>query len=216
MAKRELKTKLLSVYRTLLKAFGHQGWWPASSRFEVIVGAILTQNTAWTNVEKAIANLRREKLLSMRCLDKISHRRLAKLIRPAGYFNVKAKRLKSFVRFLNDSSRGNFEHLFRVPLDRLRHRLLAVYGVGPETADSILLYAGGKPIFVIDAYTKRFLTRHKLVESDPSYDEAQGLFMENLPHNVGLFKDYHAQIVQLGKTYCRKTPRCVACPLRDF
>lgn len=210
------RNNLLRIYSALLKAFGHQGWWPASSRFEVMVGAILTQNTAWTNVEKAIANLRREGLLNLKRLDKIPHRRLAKLIRPAGYFNIKAKRLKSFICFLKESSRGNLDRLFRIPLDRLRHRLLAVHGVGPETADSILLYAGGKPIFVIDAYTKRFLIRHKLARGKPSYDEMQDLFMKNLPRSVELFKDYHAQIVQLGKTYCRKTPRCLSCPLRDF
>lgn len=203
----------LKIYRALYGKFGPQDWWPADSPFEVMVGAVLTQNTAWTNVEKAIANLKREGLLSPGRLDRISPRRLAGLITPAGYYNIKAKRLKNLVGFLSDEFNGNISLMRRQGLKELRPKLLAVNGVGPETCDSILLYALGKPIFVIDAYTKRVFSRCGLAEQDLSYDGLQRVFMGHLPGDAGLYNEYHALIVRLGKDICRKEPKCGICPI---
>ncbi len=209
---------LQAMYRALRAAFGHQGWWPGRSRFEVIVGAILTQNTNWRNVEKAIANLRAAGVLSPGAIRDLPQAELARLIRPAGYFNVKARRLAAFVRWLEEECGGNLDRMFARPLAPLREALLSVRGIGPETADSILLYAGQKPSFVVDAYTWRVLTRHGLVPEETSYDEMKAVFEENLPADTPLFNDFHAQIVRVGKEFCRKTePRCEAgCPLAPF
>ena len=206
---RRLKpAELFGVYRTLRKARGHQHWWPGRTPFEVIVGAILTQNTAWTNVEKAIRNLKHAYRLTPRALWEISRAELARLIRPAGYFNIKADRLKNFVRFLFATYGGKLDRMFREDGGRLREKLLAVKGIGPETADSILLYAAGKPFFVIDAYTRRIFSRHRLIApqvlSRPGllamdYQAWQDLFAEALPREVPLYNDFHAQIVALGK-----------------
>lgn len=215
MAKNEpLSTSLKKTYKKLFTAFGHQHWWPGDTPFEVIVGAILTQNTAWTNVEKAIHNLRKAKLLNPKRLHNLSQAELAQHIRPAGYFNIKAKRLKYFLNYLFDDYGGNLKKMFKKRTDALRRELLQVNGIGPETADSILLYAGNHPIFVIDAYTKRIFSRHGIIPADADYHDVQELFMRNLPHDVKLFNEYHALIVKTGKDFCRtKKPLCSKCPL---
>ena len=204
----------MSLYRHLFRRFGPQRWWPAHSRFEVIVGAILTQNTAWANVERAIAAMRAERLLNPRGIDAAPHGRLARLIRSSGYYNMKAGRLKQFTHFLLTRYGGSLRRMFRTELARLREELLAISGVGEETADSILLYAGDQPIFVVDAYTRRVLERHALITNGAPYGEIQRLFMEHVPADATLFNEYHALLVAVGKEYCRKTPRCETCPLR--
>jgi endonuclease-3 related protein len=202
------------IYRALFRAYGPQHWWPGETAFEVMVGAVLTQNTAWSNVEKAIANIRGRGLLSPSLLAAVPRRRLAALIRPSGYFNVKAQRLHNLVAFLMDRFQGNVKRMFRRDPVSLRQELLAVHGIGPETADSILLYAGDKPLFVVDAYTKRIFSRHGIVPSGASYDDVQRLFMDGLPRDARLYNEYHALIVRLGKERCKKgRPRCEGCPL---
>jgi endonuclease III related protein len=203
-----------AIYRTLLRFFGEQGWWPAETPFEVIVGAILTQNTAWRNVEQAIENLKQEGVLTPQGLRTVDETRLAGLIRPAGYYNVKAKRLKGLMAFLDKEYGGDLQRMFGEPLASLRGKILMVKGVGPETADSILLYAAGKPIFVVDAYTRRVLSRHEIIDG-ASYGEIQDLFMRSLPSDVSLFKEYHALFVQLAKTFCKTEPLCTGCPLEE-
>lgn len=192
-------------------------WWPAKTPFEVIVGAILTQNTAWTNVERALANLRRERLLSPLAIEKVSLRHLQELVRSSRYFRQKAKKLKAFVHFLRREYGGSLARMFRTPTDVLRERLLGVHGIGPETADSILLYAGRKDVFVVDAYTKRILTRHGWAGKKTRYEEMQALFEKNLPRDVSVYNELHAQFVQVGKNWCRpQEPRCFECPLEKF
>ena len=207
--------ELLTIYDTLLGFFGEQGWWPADTPFEVVVGAVLTQNTAWRNVERAIENLKGEALLTPMGLQGVDESRLAELIRPAGYYNVKARRLKNLIEFLAGEYGGDLSKIFTEPLATLRGKLLAVKGIGPETADSILLYAGEKPIFVIDAYTRRILSRHGMIADEASYGDIQDLFMRNLPQNVALYKEYHALFVQLAKTFCKTTSHCAGCPLEE-
>lgn len=209
-----LSNTLKKTYKKLFAAFGPQYWWPGETQFEIIVGAILTQNTAWNNVEKAIQNLKKARLLTPRRLHDLSHVDLAEFIRPAGYFNVKARRLKTFLNLLFDKYGGNLDKMFKKRLNVLRGELLTVNGIGPETADSILLYAGGYPIFVVDAYTKRVLSRHQLVSQDATYEDIQRLFMDNLPHDAKLFNEYHALFVRVGKDLCRpRRPLCQRCPL---
>ncbi|HBR17498.1 MAG: endonuclease [Deltaproteobacteria bacterium RIFCSPLOWO2_12_FULL_43_16] len=209
-----LSTNLKKTYKKLFAAFGPQHWWPGDTPFEVIVGAILTQNTAWTNVEKAIRNLKRAKLLIPKKLHDLSHDELAKLIKPAGYFNIKAKRLKHFLNYLFDNYSGSLNRMFKKRTDALRRELLQVNGIGPETADSILLYAGNHPVFVVDAYTKRIFSRHQIIKIDADYHDVQALFMKSLPHDVRMFNEYHALIVKIGKDFCRnKKPLCSKCPL---
>jgi len=211
-----LKKKLKSIYRKLSLHFGQQHWWPADSAFEVMVGAILTQNTSWSNVEKAIANLKKDKVLTPAKLYHLPDKRLARLIRPAGYYNIKTQRLKTFLRFFLDDYGASIKKLSRARAAALRQELLAIKGVGPETADSILLYALNKPVFVIDAYTKRIFIRHKLLKEGATYADAQKLFTVNLKPDVKLFNEYHALLVALGKNYCAKSkPKCSSCPL-DF
>ncbi len=205
--------RLLSLYRHLLRYFGPQHWWPARSRFEVIVGAILTQNTAWTNVEKAITALRAARLLHPRGIDTVPQDHLATLIRPAGYYNMKAERLKYVTRFLLTRYGGSVPRMSRTELPELRDELLEISGIGEETADSILLYAADRPIFVVDAYTRRVLERHGLIAANARYGEIQRLFMTHLPTDPALFNEYHALLVAVGKTYCRKAPQCGSCPL---
>ena len=211
-----MRSDLQEIYRRLLSAFGRQHWWPAQTPFEVMVGAILTQNTAWTNASKAILRLKGEKVLGPTQLEKIHQGRLARLIRPSGYFHQKARRLKVFVSYLQLIHKGSLARMRSVPLDRLREELLQLWGIGPETADSILLYALGKPIFVVDAYTRRVLARHSLISWDASYDEIQALFMRNLPRLPSLFNEYHALLVAVGKELCMSHPKCHRCPLRDI
>jgi len=207
--------ELSTIYDRLLSFFGEQGWWPAETPFEVIIGAILTQNTAWRNVEQAIENLKEEGVLTLQGLRRINVKRLAKLIRPAVYYNVKAKRLKGLMAFLDREYGGNLRRMFAEPLSSLREKILMVKGVGPETADSILLYAAGKPIFVIDAYTRRVLSRHGMIRDGASYGDIQNLFMQGLPLDVSLYKEYHALFVQLAKTFCKTKPLCTGCPLEQ-
>lgn len=204
----------MTIYRRLLAHFGPQHWWPAETPFEVVVGAILTQHTAWTNVERALAALRRLKLLTPRTLTRLPERRLARLLRPVGYFNVKARRLKGFLSFLFHDYGGRLEALWEEDAASLRRTLLNLPGIGPETADSILLYAGGMPVFVVDTYTRRVLSRHGFVTPTTGYDEIQRLLMDRLPKNVGLYNEFHALFVRVGKELCRGVPRCDRCPLR--
>jgi len=205
--------KLEKVYKTLYTHYGPQYWWPAESRFEVILGAILTQNTNWKNVEKAIANLKEKNLLSSKALQKLPQKRLATLIRPSGYFNIKADRIKSFLHFLESLYGGDLQRMFREKTGTLREKLLSVKGVGPETADSILLYAGCRPVFVVDAYTRRILSRHGLVDAGIGYEDLRALFESHLEPDLRTFKEFHGLIVWTGKDFCRKRPRCGACPL---
>jgi len=207
---------LLSIYRALYRHYGHRNWWPGETHFEVIVGAILTQNTAWKNVEKAISNLKNSRLLTPYALKKVPQSQLAELILPAGYFNIKADRLKRFIRFLWSEYQGSLARLFKVRTRRLRERLLEVKGIGEETADSILLYAAYKRSFVIDGYTRRVFARHRFLRGDEDYASIQKIFTELLPKSRSLYNDYHAQIVEVGKDYCRKVPRCEVCPLRKY
>ena len=215
--KRKLKiSQLGEVYAVLKKSFGHQAWWPGDTPFEVMVGAILTQNTAWTNVEKAILNLKRAKRLSFQALRRISEKELARLIRPAGFFNLKADRLRCFLNFLDRECRGDLKKMKLMAMPDLREKLLAVKGIGPETADSMLLYALGKRSFVIDAYTRRIFSRHGLVPATAHYETWREIFTRALPGDLDLYNDYHAQIVRTAKEYCRKVPRCESCPLCRF
>ena len=204
---------LLTIYEKLNAHFGDLHWWPSDSPFEVIVGAILTQNTAWRNVERAISQLKSRMLLYPEEILKIDDHILANLIRPAGYYNIKTQRLKSFVRFLYEEYNGDLDVMFVEDHWHLRGRLLTVKGIGEETADSILLYAGNKPIFVVDAYTRRILQRHDIIRRDATYTEIQNLFMIHLPHSVPLFNQYHALLVNTGKFFCTRSPRCDRCPL---
>ncbi len=211
-----MKQKLKKTYRKLYRHFGPQGWWPARTPFEVMVGAILTQNTSWQNVERAIANLKKARALSWQRMRRLSDGALARLIRPAGYYNIKARRLKNFLRFLERRYAGDLRRMKRGRTAELRQELLSVNGIGSETADSILLYALDKPVFVIDAYTRRWMVRHGLAAPEAFYEDLQRIFMEALPPQAALFNEYHALIVRLGKEYCRKTKeRCAICPLKD-
>ena len=211
-----LKVILPGIYTALYKSFGPQHWWPGDSAFEVAVGAILTQNTNWGNVEKAIANIKAKKALNAKSLHKMSHKQLASLIKPAGYFNVKAKRLKSFLDFLCNDFKGNMQLMQQIDALPLRERLLSVHGIGPETADSILLYALDKPVFVIDAYTKRVMSRHGIASVKAGYDELQEIFHKNLPSDVQLFNEYHALFVMAGKNYSKPRPKCTGSPLEGI
>lgn len=210
----DLAHRLLDIYDRLLAAYGPQGWWPADSPFEVIVGAILTQNTAWTNVEKAIAHLRAAGALTPAGLLALTTDEIARLIRPAGYFNTKARKLRAFGEFLAREHAGDLDRLFALDTAALRATLLGIYGIGPETADSILLYAAGRPVFVVDAYTRRVFSRLGLVSDTVAYHDLQALFSGHLPPDVALFNEYHALIVRHGKGRCtRRRPGCVSCPL---
>ncbi|HYL10722.1 MAG TPA: hypothetical protein VEU31_08290 [Candidatus Acidoferrales bacterium] len=208
---------LSRYFDALFFALGPRKWWPAKTQFEVIVGAILTQNTAWVNVEQAMENLRKEKMLSVRSMERAELGRLARLVRPSGYFRQKAKKLKAFTKFLRVQFAGSLSKMFRTPTTRLREQLLAVHGIGPETADSILLYAGGHTVFVVDAYTRRILERHALAQADLPYEEMQSLLETSLPRDAQLYNEFHALIVEAGKRWCRReNPRCDQCPLRPF
>jgi endonuclease-3 related protein len=205
---------LRALYRTLLCAFGPQGWWPGENPFEIAVGAILTQNTNWLNVERAIANLRQEGVLSPPRMALLSRERLASLIRPAGYYNVKADRLRHFLRYLGDSHGMSMKRLTAYAPIRLREELLAVKGIGPETADSILLYAAARPFFVVDAYTRRIFSRHGLIDDGLAYDRLQEFIVRRIPVDTTLYNEFHALLVKVGKEYCRpRLPRCGECPL---
>ena len=238
MAAGKIQRDLRRAYDLMRARFGHQHWWPGETPFEVCVGAILTQNTAWTNVERAIANLKAARVLEPRKLFALPEPQLAQLIRPAGYFNVKARRLRSFLRVLVETFDGDLEHLFSGETSAVRKRLLAIHGVGPETADSLLLYAGNHHSFVIDAYTKRIFRRHswspwakgerqkaekpRALSDGFTYDELKALCESALNQKqstarLDYWQDYHAQLVMVGKHFCRTcAPRCEDCPLKPL
>ncbi|MBL7106414.1 MAG: endonuclease III domain-containing protein [Phycisphaerae bacterium] len=208
--------KIMEIYQLLLDRFGQQHWWPGESEFEIMVGAILTQNTNWGNVEKAINNLKNANRLSPESLLKIQTAELAELIKPAGYYNIKAKRLKNFINWFFGQYNGKLEYLERVGTDTLREELLSIKGVGAETADSILLYALARNVFVVDTYTARIAARHQLIEPGADYEELQYLFESRLSSDTKLFNEYHALLVKLGKDYCKPKARCSNCPLKHL
>ena len=209
------RDKLLKLYNQLKTAYGSQAWWPADTPFEVIIGAILVQSTAWRNVVKAIGNLRDADLLMPSRLAAISQPQLEELVRPSGYFRAKAKKLRAFLTHLQVRHNYQLDSLFAADAFALRKELLSIYGIGNETADSIILYAAEKPIFVIDTYTHRLLTRLGWITGKYDYDKLQTIFMEALPHDVNLFSEFHALIDRHSSRICRKTPRCEVCVLRD-
>lgn len=199
------------VYQSLFKCYGPQHWWPADSPFEVMVGAVLTQNTSWSNVERAIANLKKNDCISPDRILMVREKTLANWLRPSGYFNIKAKRLRNFCRWYKGA--GEYDGIKRLQTKQLRKLLLSVNGVGPETADDILLYAFDRPVFVIDAYTRRLFSRLGLTEKDAGYEHLRSTFEDSLPGDVQLFNEYHALIVAHAKTVCKKNPDCLACCL---
>jgi endonuclease-3 related protein len=205
---------LIRYFAAMSQALGPMQWWPAKTSFEVIVGAILTQNTSWTNVERAIANLRSAQMLTPSTITSARLSKLALLVRPSGYFRQKAKKLKAFVRFLQREYGGSLKRMFDTPTEILREKLLSVHGIGPETADSILLYAGNHPVFVVDAYTHRIFGRHGITDGKPQYERVRALLEAALPRDSQLFNEFHALVVNTGKNWCRKKePRCAECPL---
>ena len=213
MGNQRLSQALLDIYHRLMAHYGPQHWWPAQEPFEIIVGAILTQSAAWSNVEKAINNLKSAKALSSKALRQIPFSELTVLVHPCGYYNAKAQKLKSFAHWLGGYYNDDLNKLFAADTDLLRQQLLSISGVGQETADSIILYAAGKPIFVIDAYTRRIVSRLGLAPTGDSCTAYQTLFMRNLPADVELFNEYHALLVCLAKDVCRKRPLCKQCCL---
>ncbi len=215
MDNQSISQKLQNIYHQLIDYYGPQHWWPAQEPFEVIVGAILTQSAAWLNVEKAIANLKAAKALSPKALRQLSLSELATLIHPCGYYNAKALKLKSLAHWLGEYYNDNLNRLFTNTTDYLRQQLLSIQGIGQETADSIILYAANKPIFVIDAYTRRIINRIGLAPDSNSYTAYQALFMDNLPTDTVLFNEYHALLVCLGKNVCRNHPLCQQCCLNN-
>jgi endonuclease III related protein len=210
------KKRLMDIHDRLYAAYGPQHWWPGDSVFEVVAGAILTQSAAWTNVERALGNLKAAEALSPEGIDELPEAELARLIRPSGYYNAKARKLKEFVGLLDREYGGDLEGLLASPTHELREALLGTHGIGPETADSILLYAAGRPVFVIDAYTRRIFSRLGFVSERDAYDGWQRLFAQSLPFDVRLFNEYHALIVRHGKDACRKHPACRECPLSSI
>ncbi len=206
----------MDIYRRLLDYFGGQSWWPAESEFEVVVGAILTQASSWSNVEVVVGRLKEEDLMSPRGIQEVDEEKLAEIIRPVGYYNAKTRKLKEFTGYLHRNYMGDLMKFLDRPQHELRRDLLSIYGVGDETADSILLYAAGKPSFVVDAYTKRIFSRLGLVDKDVSYNELQNFFEMNIPGDVEVYKEFHALIVELGKHYCKTNPDCGGCPLSDI
>lgn len=208
-----MRENLMDIYDRLYRHFGPQHWWPGQTPLEIMIGAVLTQNTNWKNVEKAIDNLKQAALLDAEKLDRLPADELARRIRPAGYFNIKAKRLKALIRWFGMEYRGDPQRIDQRPVDLLRQELLAVNGIGLETADSILLYAFGKPVFVVDTYTARILARHQLITPPVGYQEIQDLFESTLPRDAALFNEYHALLVCCGKQFCKRKPICQGCPL---
>ncbi|HPD60246.1 MAG TPA: endonuclease III domain-containing protein [Thermodesulfobacteriota bacterium] len=210
------KPPLIKIYQTLLAAFGPRHWWPAKTSEEIIFGAILTQNTTWKNVKQAINALKNAGKLSFKDVTKMDLKQLAELIRPARFLNQKAKALKVFADYFGTRYNFNIKEMKKLPLEKLREELLDLYRIGPETADSILLYALEKPIFVIDAYTKRIFSQHGFMKNDDSYEAYQKFFMDNLPQDVQLYNEFHALIVHTGYLYCKPKPLCGECPLSHF
>ena len=210
-----MRKRLREIFEKLLSAFGQRHWWPGDSPLEIMVGAVLTQNTSWRNVEKAIDTMKGKGLLEIDALHLIEEDRLADVIRPAGFYRVKSKRLKALITDVHDRYGSSIEHMQQAPTRQLRDQLLSVKGVGPETADSILLYALNRPVFVVDAYTKRFLKNHGLYDGDGDYHDVQKFFMDNLPRDTYIFNEFHALLVCLCQRHCKKRPDCPACPLTD-
>ena len=210
------KTSLMEIYNLLYDHYGPQHWWPGQSREEIIMGAILTQNTNWKNVEKAITNLKNANCMSIGQLHAIAPEALAELIRPAGYYNIKARRVKNFLDWLFDNYDGSLERVEELDTNRLREELLTVKGIGKETADSILLYAFGRTVFVVDTYTWRIMSRHRLVDPDIDYEELRDFFEHNLPQDEKLFNEYHGLLVRIGKEHCKTTANCTDCPLQHL
>jgi endonuclease-3 related protein len=211
-----ISEQLTEIYDLLFDRFGPQHWWPGQTQFEIITGAILTQNTNWANVEKAISNLKSAGCLAPEKLALLDVSRLAELIRPAGYYNIKAKRLKNFMDWLSENYEGQLTNLEDVDTDQLRAELLAINGIGRETADSILLYAFERPIFVVDAYTARIAYRHQLIQPDADYEQLRELFQSNVPEDIQLFNEYHALLVRVGKEFCKPKAGCPGCPLEEL
>jgi endonuclease-3 related protein len=211
-----MSATLQQVYQQLYDAYGPQGWWPGETPLEVMVGAVLTQNTAWKNVERAIANLREADVLALARLHAVPHEELAELIRPAGYYRLKAGRLRNLLNFVMEQYDGSLKAMFATNLATLREQLLGVNGIGPETADSILLYAGNLSTFVVDTYTARMLKRHGWIEPEAGYHDIQEHFASQLPDDVQLFNEFHALIVRVGHHHCRRTPKCEGCPLQPL
>ena len=216
MERRNAGDTLLGFYDDLDAAFGPQHWWPGETRDEVIIGAVLTQNTAWRNVELAIGRLRSANALTLRAIRECHEADLSEMVKPAGTYRVKAKRLKALVSWVFERCDGNLDALFAEDDDGLRAGLLGVPGVGPETADAIMLYAGSIPTFVVDAYTVRVLRRHFVVDEAARYADVQALFHRNLDRDAAVFGQYHALFVELGKRYCKPRADCDGCPLRDW
>ncbi len=209
--------RLWTIYERMLVQLGPQHWWPAETPFEVMVGAILTQNTSWKNVERAIDNLKGVGLMSLEALSTLPTGLLAEYIRPAGYYNIKAGRLHNLLTFINEHHGGDLQAFLDQPLPHFREQLLSVKGVGRETADSILLYAANLPVFVVDTYTHRILVRHQVIDEEFGYEAIQELFMDNLACDTRLYNEYHALLVRVGNVYCKKNnPNCAACPLQGI
>ena len=207
---------LMSFYEALLARFGAQNWWPGETRFEIMVGAVLTQNTSWANVEKALGNLKAANMLEPQAIYNAGQEELARTIRPAGYMNVKARRLKNLVSWFCEAQGADFERLAGQAVSDLREALLSINGIGRETADAIILYALQRPTFVVDAYTHRLLVRHLCISPEADYEEMKDYFERNLPTEVELYNEFHALIVRVGKEYCKPVARCNGCPLERF
>jgi len=208
--------RVKNIYKLLYKKYGPQSWWPGDSQLECILGAILTQNTSWLNVEKAIGNLKSLDLISIEKLTLLTTNELAQLIRSSGYFNQKAIKIKNFLAFISESYEGSLEKMFEEEVGELRNKLLQIKGIGPETTDCIILYGGNKPTFVVDVYTYRILSRHGLVPEQTSYNEMQELFIDSLTVDTQMFNEYHALLVRVGKEHCKRSkPICAGCPLEN-
>jgi len=208
-------SRLLEMYDALVRDHGTLDWWPGRTKLEIVVGAILTQNTAWSNVEKSIAVLKERGWLRIRTLERVPEDRLARAIRSSGYFRQKARKLRAFLRYFRERHGGSFRRMARMGTDSLREELLGIWGIGPETADSILLYALGRPVFVVDAYTHRVLRRHG-AHPGGGYEDLRGIIEREIRGTAALYNDLHAQIVWVGHRYCKTRPRCAACPLLPF
>jgi endonuclease-3 related protein len=210
-----MQERLLNIFHKLLDAFGKRNWWPGETELEIIIGAVLTQNTSWKNVEKAIDSLKRRNVLDINSLYKMDREILAFIIKPSGFYNIKSKRLKNIINVIYTQYEANILNLNNIDMWYVRDKLLEINGIGRETADSIILYALNKPIFVVDVYTKRFLKNHKLYNEESDYDAVQRFFMKNLPHDTYLFNEFHALIVYLCQNFCKKVPLCSKCPLKQ-
>jgi endonuclease-3 related protein len=212
---KKIQPRLLKIFDMLLKSFGKRNWWPGETELEIIIGAVLTQNTSWKNVEKAIDNLKYYNALDLQTLFKMDREMLALIIKPSGFYNIKSSRLKNIINVIYNDYSSNILNLKELDMFNARKRLLKINGIGKETADSIILYALNKPIFVIDVYTKRFLKNHRLYKEESDYDTIQRFFMKNLPNDTYLFNEFHALIVYLCQNFCKKVPLCSKCPLKQ-